>query len=194
MFYPLSMVASLNDTSSLHEAVGVEHGIEQASPQVPSESGIRENFAIPQAFIPIEEFGNTCAWFESHTPAGYFLGQILNDTVLHIWVSQVWSSYGVKVENIQNLIKGFFLFRFFDLVHAQKVLSKGSRTICSSLLVLQPYTVGFNVENEGAVDVPMWVEFPGLPLLLSNFFYFFVDTIGQFVCFELEQFFSVQPS
>lgn len=84
-------------------------------------------------------------------------------------VSQVWILYGIKVENFQNLTKGFFIFHFFDPVHAQKVLSKGPWIVRNSLLVFQPYMLGFNIENEGFDDVSMWVEFFGLPLPLWNF-------------------------
>ena len=31
---------------------------------------------------------------------GYLFGHIPNGTLLHTWVSQVWSPYGVKVENV----------------------------------------------------------------------------------------------
>lgn len=109
-------------------------------------------------------------------------------------MSQVCNSYGVNVENVQNLTKGFCLFYLSNLVHAQKVLSKGSCTIHNSLLVLQHYMVELNVENEGVVDVPLWVEFLILPLPLWNFLHTLADTIGHFVYFELEHFFLARPS
>jgi len=49
-------------------------------------------------------------------------------------------------------------------MHAQKVLSKGPSTICNSLLILQPYDAYFAMQNEGATDVPIWIEFLGLPI------------------------------
>jgi len=54
--------------------------------------------------------------------------------------------------------------------------------------------LGFNVVDEGVVDVPMWVEFLGLPILLWRFLKSLGESIGQFVCFELERFFSAQSS
>lgn len=60
-------------------------------------------------------------------------------------------------------LKGFFCFDY-DPMHAQKVLSKGPSTICNSLLILQPYDAYFAMQNEGATDVPIWIEFLGLPI------------------------------
>jgi len=187
------MVATHNGTSSFHEVARVEDGTKQAPLQVSSKSRARGNVISPQVFIPVKEFYSTYHLFESHTLVGYFIGRIPNDTLLRTWVSQVWSPYGFKVENVQNLTKGFFLFRLFDPLHVQKFLNKGIWIVCNSLLELQPYTPGFNVADEGVMDVLVWVEFPILSIPLRRFLKSLGESIGQFVCFEPEKFFSITP-
>ena len=125
---------------------------------------------------------------------GYFFDRIPNNTLLHTWVSQMWSVYGVKVENVLNITKGFSLFQFSNPLHAHKVLNKGPWIVCNSLLVLQPYKPSFNVANEGAMDVIVWVEFLGLPILLWTFLEYLGDSIDQFIFFEPKRFFFAQPS
>lgn len=44
------------------------------------------------------------------------------------------------------------------------------------------------------MDVPVWVEFPSLPLPLWRFLKTLGDSIGHFVYFELERFFSARSS
>ena len=82
--------------------------------------------------------------------------------------------------------KGYFLFQFSHLVHAQKVLSKGHWTIRNSLLILQPYDAYVTMQNEGATNVHVWVEFPGLPISMWYFLKSIAESLKKFVCYELE--------
>lgn len=49
---------------------GEEDGTRQTPMQVPTEGRTRGNVIVPQVFIPVEYFCNTCQWFESHTLVG----------------------------------------------------------------------------------------------------------------------------
>jgi len=109
---------------------------------------------------------------------GYFLGRIPNDNLLCTWVSQVWIPYGVKVENIHKVENVHKEENIHKVDNIHNFLSKGPWTICNSLLVSQPYTIRFNIENEGVVDTLVWVEFLGLPLPLLKFLHTLVDAIG----------------
>lgn len=58
--FSLSMAASLNGASSLHEVAREEDETQQAPPQVSAESRTQRNAIVPQVFIHVEEFCNTC--------------------------------------------------------------------------------------------------------------------------------------
>lgn len=95
---------------------------------------------------------------------GSFLGHIPGESIIHIQIQQTW--HEIKVDFIQNLTKGFFLFYFANPSQARAVVSYGPWSIHSSLLVFQPWTKSFFVTNQVSLRVLIWVEFLGLPFPL----------------------------
>lgn len=118
------------------------------------------------------------------------MGRIPTDSVLRNWIQSYWHPYGIKVEHVQNLSKGFFLFQFFDPESAKQVLAKGPSYVNSALLLCQPWTQSFNFHDEVSLVVPVWVEFPSLPTALWPFLHGLPGNIGEFLCEKPTRFFA----
>ena len=99
-------------------ASGMSDGDQEMFEEIPSEGRAQGTSPVLKLLVPASDFNVACQWFESHTLVRYFLGRIPNDSMLRTWVQQVWGPYGIKVENVYNLTKDFFLFHFPEVSQA----------------------------------------------------------------------------
>ncbi len=143
--------------SGVHVVASICHGTasEQTLEQVCPEDFSRGN---PNIILPLQEFDAACDWLEQHTLIGYFVVRTPTEAMLRECVNKNWTPHGVRLDTVQNLTKGFFLFfRFANPSQADAILR-------SSLLVFEKWSQDFTVSEDKKLRVPVWVEFPGLPL------------------------------
>ncbi|KAH9310780.1 hypothetical protein KI387_025815 [Taxus chinensis] len=172
----------------------VNNGSREAPSQVCAESIPRGNDSPPDIVLPLSEFDSTCKWLEQFCLIGYFVGRTPSESMLKSWVQSAWTAHGIKLDSIQNLTRGFFCLRFADPSHASLILNKQQTWyVRSSLLVLSPWTRDFVVFDQTALKVPVWVEFPGLPMLCCDFLERIVVTLGCVIYTEPSRFFAARP-
>lgn len=63
----------------------------------------------------------------------------------------------------------------------------------SSLLVFQKWSRDFTVSNDKKLRVPVWFEFPGLPLPCWPFIESIAQALGKLVTKEPEKIFNAHP-
>lgn len=107
----------------------------EASLQICPESLQRGYTPVPNFFLPLNEFNNTCSWLEGHCLIGYFLGRIPNESTLKGWIQQAQTPSEMKVNCVQNLSKSFFLFQFKEPEQAKEVFTRGSWYVRNAFLV-----------------------------------------------------------
>ena len=113
--------------------------------------------------------------------------------MLREWVNKSWTSHGVRLDAVQNLTKGFFLFRFANPSQAEAIFTNDPWSIRSSLLVFQRWSRDFTVSDDKKLSVPVWVKFLGLPLSCWHFIEAIAQTLGKVVTKEPEKFFNARP-
>lgn len=112
--------------------------------------------------------------------------------VFKTWL-RVSSSFAVRLESVQNMTKGFFLFCFSDPANAPNILAKQATWyVRNSLLVLTPWHKDFVVSEWTALKVPVWVELPGLPLPCVSFLSQIAASLGRVVCLEADRFYHAR--
>ena len=94
---------------------------------------------------------------------------------LKAWMSVNWGAKGIKIPHVQYMSNGYFVFMFEDPEHSQFVLSKGTWLFKNYPLLLQPWTRYFNPRGPRSTVMPVWVDFPDLPLQ----FYPWLKEIGS---------------
>ncbi|XP_057812612.2 uncharacterized protein LOC131026697 [Cryptomeria japonica] len=147
------------------------------------------SYSPADVVLPLPEFDSACQWLESHT----LVGRMPPESVLKDWVNKAWVPHGVRLEMVQNLTKGFFLFCFSEVSHVQAILGHSPWYVWCSLLVFQAWTCDFAISDETKLRVPVWIEFPGLPLPCVPFLNHIASSLGRVVCVEPDRFFQSRP-
>ena len=83
---------------------------------------------------------------------------------LKTWMSVNWGNRGLTIPHVQYLPNGYFVFMFEEPEQAQFVLSHGTWLFKNSPLLLQAWTRDFNPRGARSSIIPVWVDFPEMPL------------------------------
>ncbi|XP_057871173.1 uncharacterized protein LOC131077647 [Cryptomeria japonica] len=169
------------------------HGATEKTPLQVCAKSVSRGMSSPDVVFLVQDFDNACDWLEKCTLIGYFVGRIPPESMLHDWVAKAWSPHGVRLNGVQSLTKGFFLFHFSNPSHVEAILSHGPWTVRSSLLVFQHWSHNFSVSDDKKLRAPVWVEFPSLPLPCWPFMQTIAQSVGKVVCLEPNHFFNACP-
>ncbi|MCO5604478.1 hypothetical protein L7F22_058644 [Adiantum nelumboides] len=80
------------------------------------------------------------------------------------WVSTNWENKNIFPNHIQYLPNNYYLFFFDDSNSALQVISNGQWLIKSTPLSFFRWYRGFDPRGEKRVCIPIWVDFPDLPV------------------------------
>ncbi|MCO5560100.1 hypothetical protein L7F22_013707 [Adiantum nelumboides] len=83
---------------------------------------------------------------------------------LKTWANQQWLGRNYKLDQVQYLPNNYYLFFFDDAESAFQVISQGQWIIKNTPLFVFSWFLGFNPRDPKPTKVPVWVEFPHLPI------------------------------
>ncbi|MCO5609137.1 hypothetical protein L7F22_063359 [Adiantum nelumboides] len=84
--------------------------------------------------------------------------------VLKQWIAFNWENENVFPQHIQYLPNNYYLFFFEDASSALQVITKGQWLIKNTPISFFKWHKGFNLRGEKPTKVPIWVDFPNLPV------------------------------
>ncbi|MCO5569789.1 hypothetical protein L7F22_023504 [Adiantum nelumboides] len=97
--------------------------------------------------------------------------------VLKQWISINWENRNVFPQHIQYLPNNFYLFFFEDANSALQVITEGQWMIKNTPISFFKWFKGFNPKREKPTKIPVWVDFPDLPVE----YYLWLSKIGSVV-------------
>ncbi|MCO5559112.1 hypothetical protein L7F22_012704 [Adiantum nelumboides] len=97
--------------------------------------------------------------------------------VLKQWIAVNWENRNVFPQHIQNLPNNFYVFFYEDANSALQVITEGQWLIRNTLVSFFKSFKGFNPKGEKPTKIPVWVDFPYLPVE----FYPWLNKIGNVV-------------
>ncbi|WOL08320.1 hypothetical protein Cni_G17073 [Canna indica] len=112
---------------------------------------------------------------------GKFYGKSPTLGLVQFMMPKIWKT---KSElRIVDLDAGFFCFRFSNSENYEMDLSGGSWFMRGQALLLKPWKPNFQPLLERIDTIPIWVQFPGLPVeyLQENILRKLVESVGQFI-------------
>ncbi|MCO5607678.1 hypothetical protein L7F22_061876 [Adiantum nelumboides] len=93
------------------------------------------------------------------------------------WISINWENRNVFPQQIQYLPNNFYLFFFEGANSALQVITEGQWLIKNTPISFFKWFKGFNPKGEKPTKLPVWVDFPDLPVE----FYPWLSKIGSMV-------------
>ncbi|MCO5595985.1 hypothetical protein L7F22_050037 [Adiantum nelumboides] len=97
--------------------------------------------------------------------------------VLKQWISFNWENRNVFPQHIQYLPNNYYLFFFEDANSALQVITEGQWLIKNTPISFFKWHKGFNPRGDKPTRVPVWVDFPDLPVE----FYSWLGKLGNSV-------------
>ncbi|MCO5569042.1 hypothetical protein L7F22_022748 [Adiantum nelumboides] len=83
---------------------------------------------------------------------------------LKTWMAQTWKNRNILIEQVQYLPNGYYLLFFRDSNSALQVASQGQWLIKSTPMSVFKWFPGFNPRGPKPTCVPVWIDFPDLPV------------------------------
>lgn len=147
----------------------------------------------PDIVLNVKEFDSTCTMLEQQTLIGYF-GDTL---ILKACCTNGFPRFGhlrvLTLKAFKSLPKVFLLFFFRTPGQVEHMFVRDPWTVRPPLLVFQHWSHDFGVYDGSKLKVPIWVEFPGLPIPCWSVLSAIVQTISKVVCLEPDKFFNARP-
>ncbi|GAA0158739.1 hypothetical protein LIER_15685 [Lithospermum erythrorhizon] len=97
-----------------------------------------------------------------HTLIGYVLGLCPSFADMEGFVKSRWAELGVVRVHLMG--KGLFLFQLESEDAKQGALEKGPCSFSRHPLILRSWTVGMTLEKPDVDNLPIWVQYPHLPI------------------------------
>lgn len=102
--------------------------------------------------------------FWKHTLVLYYIGKDLSMNAVKQFIMKVWDD--VQMPKIFYNEDGYFLLKFKWAEECENVMLRGPYTIFNAPVILKKWTADFKFAKEDLKLVPIWVQFPQLPLVL----------------------------
>ncbi|MCO5552062.1 hypothetical protein L7F22_005572 [Adiantum nelumboides] len=118
---------------------------------------------------------------ESRALIGMIAGPRPPVEVLREWIRNHRGTIGVEVEMVQALPKNQYVIVFKTPKMAFKVLSSGQWLIRTSPLCLFKWNKDYNLERDALNRLPVWIEFPNIPLHYHNHLRVIGSAMGKVV-------------
>ncbi|MCO5609103.1 hypothetical protein L7F22_063325 [Adiantum nelumboides] len=93
------------------------------------------------------------------------------------WINVHWGSRNIRPSHVQYLPNNYYLFFFDNPVEALQVIGYGQWLIKNTPISVFKWYEGFNPRGDKPTKVPVWVDFPNLPVD----FYPWLKDIGKFL-------------
>ncbi|XP_047264095.1 uncharacterized protein LOC124896569 [Capsicum annuum] len=92
----------------------------------------------------------------------YVIGDIPYVRTIENYVEQVWNF--VPKPQILYHDDGYYMFRFNTVEDRDRVMQAGPYTFHNKSFILQHWKIDFDFNPECIRRIPLWVQFPGLPV------------------------------
>ncbi|MCO5607913.1 hypothetical protein L7F22_062115 [Adiantum nelumboides] len=80
------------------------------------------------------------------------------------WINTHWGTRNIRPSDVQYLPNNYYLFFFDDPVEALQVIGHGQWLIKNTPISVFKWYEGFNPRGDKPSKVPVWVDFPNLPV------------------------------
>ncbi|MCO5594821.1 hypothetical protein L7F22_048855 [Adiantum nelumboides] len=127
--------------------------------------------------IPSFELENWYNQLQDRVVIGLCHGERPSQETLRAWMNQNWTNKNIKVNHVQYLPNGYYLFFCNDSNSALQIASQGQWILRNTPNSVFNWYVGFNPKGPKPTKEPFWVDFVDLPVEL----YPWLKHIGSFV-------------
>ncbi|XP_059291472.1 uncharacterized protein LOC132044951 [Lycium ferocissimum] len=93
---------------------------------------------------------------------GYVLGDTPYANQIEGYITRVWNFVTKPMVLMHD--EGYYIYKFKSIQDKDKVLKAGPYYFNNKPLILKPWELDFNFEQEALSVIPIWVKFPGLPV------------------------------
>ncbi|CAK8576470.1 unnamed protein product [Lathyrus sativus] len=118
---------------------------------------------VPEVIIEEEDTINEVKFWETSLIM-YVLGGELSMNGVKQFMTKQWNF--IKLPDMYYNNEGYFILRFHSHKERDTVLLKGPYTIRNMLMLLAEWKPNFNLKTDMLRTIPVWVQFPQLPLHL----------------------------
>ncbi|MCO5548711.1 hypothetical protein L7F22_002171 [Adiantum nelumboides] len=96
---------------------------------------------------------------------------------LRVWMNQNWSNRNIRVNHVQYLPNGYYLFLYENPNFALQIVSQGQWILTNTPISMFNWYLGFNPKGPKPTKSPVWVDFVDLHVEL----YPLLKHIGSYV-------------
>ncbi|MCO5564859.1 hypothetical protein L7F22_018527 [Adiantum nelumboides] len=116
----------------------------------------------PAVFIPISELENWYCQLQGRVVIGLCHGVRPSLEALRTWISHTWENKNIRVNHVQYLPNGYYLFFCADSNSALQIVSQGQWLIRNTSILVFNWYIGFNPKGSKPTKALVWVDFVDL--------------------------------
>lgn len=116
--------------------------------------------------IPASELENWQSQLQDRVIIGLCHGARPSLEALRSWIDQTWTNRNIKVNQVQYLPNGYYLFFCSDSNSALQIVGQGQWLVRFTPISVFKWFPGFNPKGPKPTKAPVWVDFLDLPIEL----------------------------